>query len=238
MHKNQQNICITPRETSAKVLQNTNKNMIFGQISMRQCQENCFCKKFATNLQILCNHFSGDIARSVQLNCKIFANLNGFAKSMQRFCKNVATVSQGILQNICNQFAKYLQPIHNLLYFATNLRNNQHYSLKVCKILQRFFFCLQIFATSLQILCCRFPKDNAKILQPLCKTLQLLSINCKSLQTYQNQDNYTFALFCKISRIPFGKHIEDFARILHVLISMKILDQRKKNTLNRYTLRL
>jgi len=35
--------------------------------------------------------------------------LDGFAKMMQQLCKTIAAILQGILQNVCNRFAKSLQ---------------------------------------------------------------------------------------------------------------------------------
>ena len=64
---------------------------------------------FATGLQIFCNESPRDIAQSLQSICKIFAELDGFANMMQQLCKTIAAVLQGILQNVCNRFAKSLQ---------------------------------------------------------------------------------------------------------------------------------
>ena len=135
------------------------------------------------------------------------------------------------LQKVCNDFAKMLQSFHKgyCKIFAISLQKYLQQFI-ICNILQQiweiisiilqknakslqtFFFSLQIFATSLQILCCRFPKDNAKMLQPRCKTLQLLSINlqkianisklgqlhfCIILQNKQNTVWETHRRFCK-----------------------------------------
>ena len=35
--------------------------------------------------------------------------MDGFAKIMQQLCKTIAAILQGILQNVCNRFAKSLQ---------------------------------------------------------------------------------------------------------------------------------
>ena len=64
---------------------------------------------FATGLQIFCNESPRDIAQSLQYICKIFAELDGFAKMMQQLCKTIAAILQGILQNVCNRLAKSLQ---------------------------------------------------------------------------------------------------------------------------------